>query len=134
MVKQSDKARAVKASGILMLVSVALLTVFVVLLLTRNLPQVVNDSLMVIAWFLGPLLIFGVALAFTNHEIIGNIYAVLFLISIFAAIIGGIFALRRKRWGLALAGGIGALLTSPPLGIIAMILLFSGRNEFKREN
>ncbi len=134
MFSNASKSSNVKASGILMLTSVALIILFAVMLLTQLLPRVIADSIMVIAWLVGPLLIFGVALSFTGHEVLGNIYAVLFLLAIIAAVIGGVFALRRKRWGLALAGAIGTLLTSPPLGIVALILLLSGRNEFRHES
>lgn len=48
------------------------------------------------------------------------------------AIIGGIFALRREVWGLALAGSICALID--PwfiLGIFAIIFVSLGKGEFK---
>ena len=48
------------------------------------------------------------------------------------AIIGGIYALRRERWGLALAGAICALV--PPAGILgipAIIFIILGKDEFK---
>ncbi|GAG33364.1 unnamed protein product, partial [marine sediment metagenome] len=46
------------------------------------------------------------------------------------AIIGGIFALRRKLWGLALAGAICAIPCSAALGILATIFVSLGRREF----
>jgi hypothetical protein len=39
------------------------------------------------------------------------------------AIIGGIFALKRKRWGLALAGAIAGTVTFFPCGIPAIVLV-----------
>ena len=50
------------------------------------------------------------------------------------AIAGGIYALRRKRWGLALAGSICALpsLYTWFLGIIAIILTVRSKREFER--
>jgi hypothetical protein len=48
------------------------------------------------------------------------------------AIIGGIFALRREVWGLALAGAIFALIA--PwfiLGLLAIIFVSLGKGEFK---
>ena len=127
MRRDSNKTKGLRISGLLMLLSVALLIVFAVLLLNRTLPSSVTDQIMLIAWFIGPLLIFGVALAFTNHEFLGNVYAVLFLLSIFAAIIGGVFALRGKNRRWALVGAIGSILTAPPLGIAAMALMLSSR-------
>ena len=49
------------------------------------------------------------------------------------ALIGGIFALKRRVWGLALAG---AILTTPmipvgtPLGILSIIFLAKSKKEF----
>ena len=48
------------------------------------------------------------------------------------AIIGGIYALRRKIWGLALAGSICALIgPGGILGILAIIFVVLGKGEFK---
>jgi hypothetical protein len=48
------------------------------------------------------------------------------------AILGGIYALRRKIWGLALAGSICALV-GPwfVLGVLAIIFVSLGKREFK---
>jgi hypothetical protein len=48
------------------------------------------------------------------------------------AIIGGIYALRRQIWGLALAGSICALI-GPwfILGVLAIIFVSLGKREFK---
>jgi len=48
------------------------------------------------------------------------------------AIIGGIYALRREVWGLALAGSICALI-SPwfILGLLGIIFVSLGKGEFK---
>lgn len=50
------------------------------------------------------------------------------------AIVGGIYALRRRVWGLALAGAICAFLIPPPitvLGILAIIFVAMGKGEFE---
>lgn len=55
------------------------------------------------------------------------------------AIVGGIFALRRKRWRLALAGSICAIfsfwfipvLLNVPLAIAAIVFVVLGRGEFE---
>jgi hypothetical protein len=59
------------------------------------------------------------------------IFAPFFLLSI-VAIAGGIFALKRKFWGLALAGAICAVLTilAWPLGTAAIVLLALSKHEF----
>ena len=46
-------------------------------------------------------------------------------------IIGGIYALQRKKWGLALAGSIVAILGSSVMGILATILIAMAKDEFK---
>jgi hypothetical protein len=49
------------------------------------------------------------------------------------ALAGGISALRRKRWGLALAGGICALLPLHTLlGILAIVFVAMSREEFNQ--
>ena len=45
-------------------------------------------------------------------------------------IVGGIYSLKRRVWGLALAGAISAILTAFPLGIAAVILISLGKEEF----
>ena len=46
------------------------------------------------------------------------------------AFFGGVSALQRKRWGLALAGSIISFLPFSPLGLVALILVALSRNEF----
>jgi hypothetical protein len=46
------------------------------------------------------------------------------------SIVGGIFALRRKRWGLAVAGAIAGIFTFFPTGVAAVVLLAMGKAEF----
>jgi len=46
------------------------------------------------------------------------------------AITSGIYALRRRYWGFALAGSILAIPLVPPLGILATIFVSLGRKEF----
>ena len=47
------------------------------------------------------------------------------------ALIGGIFARRRKLWELALAGSILAILCAPPLGVLSTIFVSMSKKEFK---
>lgn len=47
------------------------------------------------------------------------------------AIVGGIYALRRKKWGLALTGAIAASLPFSLMGIAALILTALSRDEFE---
>lgn len=54
----------------------------------------------------------------------------LFIIIGIIAIAGGIFALRRKIWGLALAGSICAIICFLFLGIPATIFVAQSKREF----
>ena len=49
------------------------------------------------------------------------------------AIVGGICALRRKRWGWTLAGAIAAIFPIFPLGIASLVLTIMARDEFERK-
>ncbi|MFC2071363.1 hypothetical protein ACFLUU_01410 [Chloroflexota bacterium] len=51
------------------------------------------------------------------------------LISILG-IVGGVYALKRKRWGLALAGAIAGTFTFFPCGIPAIIFVTLAKQEF----
>jgi hypothetical protein len=59
-----------------------------------------------------------------------RIVGVLFLSLGIVAVIGGISAVRRKRFGLSLAGAIAAL-GSGLLGIVAVISVALGKREFR---
>jgi hypothetical protein len=59
------------------------------------------------------------------------ILAIPFMALSILAIVGGVFALSRKIWGLALAGSIGALFCSTVLGIVAIIFTVLSKDEFE---
>jgi hypothetical protein len=59
------------------------------------------------------------------------IAAVYFLVVGVLPIIGGVYALRRKKWGLALAGSIAAIFGSSIIGILATIFTAMSRDEFE---
>ena len=59
------------------------------------------------------------------------IAAVVSLILGVLPIIGGIYALQRKKWGLALAGSIAAIFGFTPLGIAATVLVAISKDEFE---
>lgn len=68
--------------------------------------------------------------------LLGGLLAVLaipWIILGIVAVVGGIYALRRRLWGLALAGAICALLCSPGfiLGTLAIIFVALGKKEFE---
>ena len=57
-----------------------------------------------------------------------------FIIAGILAIVGGIYAIRRKRWALALAGSICAVLSLYTwfLGIIAIVFMIRSKSEFEQ--
>jgi len=65
------------------------------------------------------------------QEFIGAIAAVPIVLGV-VAIVGGVYALKRRVWGLALAGTICAFLTPPLgfLGLLAIIFVVLGKDEF----
>ncbi|MFH1662515.1 MAG: hypothetical protein ABH934_01130 [Chloroflexota bacterium] len=62
--------------------------------------------------------------------IIGFISIPLIIINA-VAIIGGIYALHRRTWGLALAGAICAILAAQIFGIIAVVFIAISKKEFE---
>ncbi len=65
-----------------------------------------------------------------SAAIIFLVLAVIVLVLAILEIVGGIFAVKRKLWGLALAGAIAAALPVNLLGILAIIFLAMGKDEF----
>ncbi|MFV2071772.1 MAG: hypothetical protein ACC742_03860 [Thermoanaerobaculales bacterium] len=58
--------------------------------------------------------------------------ALLCFVSGVLAIVGGIAALNRRRWGLALAGSIAAVFGFFPVGIAAVIFTVLAASEFRQ--
>ncbi len=52
------------------------------------------------------------------------------------AIVGGVYAIRRRAWGMALAGAICALLVPPPfiLGILAIVFITMSKEELNQRS
>ena len=62
--------------------------------------------------------------------IVFGICAFIDLVVSILAIVGGVFNIKRRTWGLALAGSIGAVLAFFPCGIPALIFTALGKPEF----
>jgi hypothetical protein len=65
--------------------------------------------------------------------LVTTVLIVLLILSILEAafpIIGGVFALQRRKWGWALAGSIIAILGTFPLGIASTIFVAMAKEEF----
>ena len=71
----------------------------------------------------------GFGVPFVGKLVVGTLMVGLILGIV--AIVGGICALRRKVWGLALAGSICALFPWWILGIPAIIFVVMGKGEFE---
>jgi hypothetical protein len=46
------------------------------------------------------------------------------------AVIGGVYMLQRRMWGMALVGGIAALIPNSLLGIAAVVLIAISKDQF----
>ena len=96
--------------------------------------DIVTGSLILFVLFLfaiGPMIIEPVR-AGTFHFDLSLLFMVMPAMTIVAlAIVGGICATKRKKWGWALAGSIATAIVPFPLGIAAIILLVLSKNEFK---
>ena len=101
-------------AGILDIVSgVGMLFVCFWLVLAGGIVSIVGGD--VPAWVSG--LLFGLAIPFAVLAIL--------------AVIGGIFSIRRKLWGMALTGSIAAFFCCFLFGIISIILVAISRSEFQ---
>lgn len=63
-------------------------------------------------------------------QIIGFFSIPLFLVSI-VAIIGGIYAIQRRIWGMALAGAICATIPMQILGVLSIVFIALSKKEFE---
>ena len=66
--------------------------------------------------------------------LVSTILIILLVLSIIAVvfpIIGGVFALQRRKWGWALTGSIIAILGTFPLGVASTIFVAIAKNEFE---
>ena len=74
-----------------------------------------------------PLLIMDIiTISSTVITVIGAVSLAFGIVSL----VGGIQAIRRKAWGLALAGSILAIPASALLGILSIIFVSTGKREF----
>ena len=66
--------------------------------------------------------------------LIGTVLIIVLVLSIVEAvlpIIGGVFALQRRKWGWALAGSLIAILGTFPLGVASTIFVAIAKDEFE---
>ncbi|MFC1995523.1 hypothetical protein ACFLVM_01415 [Chloroflexota bacterium] len=59
------------------------------------------------------------------------VWAIVSIIITAINLVGGIYAIKRKQWGWALAGSILAIIAFLPLGIASTILVAQAKDEFE---
>lgn len=67
---------------------------------------------------------------FTLMMIFYSVFTLKFVLVGILGIVGGVFALKKERWGLALAGAIAGAVTFFPCGIAAIIYITMAKPEF----
>ena len=80
----------------------------------------------------------GIAIAIISSQIFRDTTALIVLWIVFVvllvfcipSIVGGIYALQRKDWGLALIGSIASFITWNFIGLIPVILIALSKDEF----
>ena len=76
----------------------------------------------------------GYSLFSPNFRLMLNIvYSVSFLYFMLfgvLGVVGGVFAVKRKQWGIALAGAIASMIAFFPCGVAATVLIIRAYNEY----
>ena len=124
-----------RATGILSLIAGALpLIVLAVFVFTSG---SFGQEVMTFIYFGVPGFLFALSLGFAAEamglypiQMLASLVMPLLLIGVLVAVVGGICALKKKNWGLALVGAIGALICSPLVGIPAIILAAQAKSVF----
>ncbi len=83
-----------------------------------------------VTWVISPLPYIGLAIGFGGNTVLSNILAILFVLGILLSIMGGVLALIRRAWVLALTGAVGALICVPLLGIVAIPLTVMSKHLY----
>jgi hypothetical protein len=63
--------------------------------------------------------------------VVAGIFSLVSIVIDILAIVGGIFAIQRKHWSWALAGGICAIIASRIIGIVGLVFIAISRKEFE---
>ena len=91
-------------------------------------------ELLRVTWVISPFPYLILDIGFGGNNFIASVLAVIFVLGILAAIIGGWFALKGKTRAIAFMGAAGACISVPLLGIAALIILLAsnrdGKNRF----
>jgi hypothetical protein len=71
---------------------------------------------------------------FTIIFLVYGIIGFVLLILGVTGIVGGIYAMKRRLWGLALAGAICGIITFLPTGVIGTVFIAQAQKEFSSSN
>ena len=85
-------------------------------------------------WVISPFPYIILDIGFGGNTILASMVAIIFVLGIILSIVGGIFALRRRAWGVALTGSVGAFICVPFFGIAAIILIVMSKHLFVSRN
>jgi uncharacterized membrane protein len=130
MVTSSNRKLPVVA-GILMLAAATFNIAWLIGALTRVLDI---KALLRASWVISPFPYVILDIGFGGNTILASVVAIIFVLGIILSIVGGIFALRRRAWGVALTGSLGACICVPLFGIAAAILIVVSKNLFVNRN
>ncbi len=78
-------------------------------------------------WFLSAM---GTQIPPAIPMVLFTVFGILVIIIGVIALLGGIYALRRKIWGMALAGAIISIFIIWPLGVASTVFIALSRSEF----
>lgn len=114
-------------AGLLMLTA----GIFNILWLVSAFTQILDiKELLRITWVISPLPYIILDIGFGGNTFLASVIALIFILGILFSIIGGVFAMRRSRWGLALAGSVGAFVCVPLLGVLVILLIIISKHLF----
>ena len=114
-------------AGLLMLIA----GIFNIFWLTAVFARILDaKALLRNTWVITPFPYIILDVGFGGNNTIASLLAIVFLAGIIMSIVGSIFSLRRRTWGIALTGSISAFICVPILGIAAIILIVLAKNIF----
>ena len=114
-------------AGLLMLTA----GIFNILWLVSAFTQILDiKELLRITWVISPLPYIILDIGFGGNTFLASVIALIFILGILSSVIGGVFAMIRSRWGLALAGSVGAFVCVPLLGVLVILLIIISKHLF----
>ena len=118
-------------AGLLMLIAGTFNILWLVSVFARILDA---KELLNTTWVITPFPWVILDVGFGGNNAAASLLAIAFLAGIILSIVGGVFALRRRVWGGALAGSFGAFICVPILGIAAIILIAISKQSFVKKS